>query len=203
MNASTRRITHAFVLFRSFILFTAIALLAGCADERLVQPGLASASGGIVIDTPLAWSRFVFPRYEIWTIDGIPLNRLYIVPAVKTGEHVFLEHRANKDQADGPAFRAGMRAEEIRDIVLDALTETGAVNIKSEGLRPARFGAFDGLRFEFQASTTAGLQYRGMVLAAARGNQLSFVLWMAPAEYYYDRDAASVAHILDSASFDR
>jgi len=188
---------------RMFALLMAIAVLAGCADERLVQPGVASANGGIVIDTSLAWSRFVFPRYEIWTIDGIPLNRLYIVPAVKSGEHVFLEHRARADQADAPTFHAGMRAEEIRDIVLDALTETGAVNIQSEGLRPARFGTVDGLRFEFRASTAAGLRYRGMVLAAARGDQLTFLLWMAPAEYYYDRDAGSVDRLLDSARFDR
>ena len=198
MNLACRRIAGSVLRTRQ----RSSLLLAGCADERLVQPGTASANGGIVIDTPIAWSRFVFPRYEIWTIDGIPLNRLYIVPAVKNGEHVFLERRVSKDRQDGPAFRAGMRAEDIRDIVLDALTETGAVNIQSEALRPARFGNVDGLRFEFRASTAAGLRYRGMVLAAARGDELSYLLWMAPAEYYYDRDAASVSHLLDSARFE-
>jgi len=188
---------------RWMALFATFALLAACAGERLVQPGVASANGGIVVDTPIAWSRFAFPRYEIWTIDGIPLNRLYIVPAVKNGEHVFLERRVNAKHPDAPAFRTGMRAEEIRDIVLDALTETGAVDIRSEGLRPARFGSADGLRFEFSASTAAGLRYRGMVLAAAHGDELTFLLWMAPAEFYYGRDAASVAHILDSARIDR
>ncbi|HEV2607161.1 MAG TPA: hypothetical protein VGT79_04180 [Xanthomonadaceae bacterium] len=187
---------------RGLALVATLALLAGCAGERLVQPGIASANGGIVIDTPIAWSRFVFSRYEIWTVDGIPLNRLYIVPSVKNGEHVFLERRVSANHPDAPAFRTGMRAEEIRDIVLDALTETGAVNIESEGLRPARFGTIDGLRFEFSASTAAGLQYRGMVLAAAHGDELTFLLWMAPAEYYYGRDAASVARILDSARID-
>jgi len=185
------------------MLLAAIAVLVGCADARLVEPGVASVSGGIVVDTPIAWSRFAFPRYEIWTVDGVPLNRLYIVPSVKNGEHVFLERRVNAKHPDAPAFRAGMRAEEIRDIVLDALTETGAVDIQSEGLRPARFGAIDGLRFEFSASTAAGLNYRGMVLAAAHGDELTFLLWMAPSEYYYGRDAASVAHILDSARIDR
>jgi len=190
------------VAIRSVVL-ASLTLLAGCAGERLVQPGVASANGGIVVDTPVAWSRFVFPRYEIWTIDGIPLNRLYIVPSVKNGEHVFLERRVSAKHPDAPAFRTGMRAEEIRDIVLDALTETGAVDIRSDGLRPAKFGAIDGLRFEFSASTAAGLDYRGMVIAAARGDELTFLLWMAPAEYYYGRDAASVAHIFDSARIDR
>ncbi|HTD28808.1 MAG TPA: hypothetical protein VK660_05415 [Xanthomonadaceae bacterium] len=195
MTRATRRITNWLALF------TATVMLAGCGVSRLVEPGVTSANGGIVIDTPIAWSRFVFPRYEIWTIDGIPLNKLYIVPSVKSGEHVLLERRVSANQPDAPAFRAGMRAEEIRDIVLDALTESGAVNIQSAGLRPARFGAADGLRFEFQASTAAGLQYRGMVLAAARGDQLTFLLWMAPAEYYYDRDRTAVDSMLDHASF--
>ncbi len=183
------------------MLFAVIALLAGCGGGRLVQPGNASANG-IAFDTPIAWSRFEFPRYQIWTIDGIPLNRLYIVPSVKSGEHVFLERRVSSDRPDAPAFHTGMHAEEIRDIVLDALTETGAVNIQSEGLRPARFGDVDGLRFEFKASTNAGLQYRGMVVAAARSDRLSFILWMAPAEYYYDRDAMNVSRLLDSAHFE-
>ena len=182
-------------------LFAAIALLTGCGGGRLVQPGPATA-GGIALDTPMAWSRFQFSRYEIWTIDGIPLNRLYIIPKVKNGEHVFLERRVSKSRPDAPAFHSGMRADEIRDIVLDALTETGAINIESKGLRPAPFGGVDGLRFEFQASTDNGLQYRGMVLAAARGGQLSLVLWMAPAEYYYDRDATNVSRLLDSVRFD-
>ncbi len=188
---------------RCFALFSIVALLACCADGRLVKPGVASANGGIMIDTPIAWSRFVFSRYEIWTIDGIPLNRLYIVPSIRSGEHVFLERRVNANHPDAPAFRAGMRAEDIRDIVLDALTETGAVNIQSEALRPAHFGAIDGLRFEFKASTAAGLQYRGMVLAAARGDELSFLLWMAPAEYYYGRDMTLVSKMFDGINFTR
>ena len=183
------------------VLLAMTALLAGCGTGRLVEPGVASAQGGILVETPIAWSRFEFPRYEIWTIDGIPLNRLYIVPSVKSGEHVFLEHRVSKNRPDAPAFRTGMRAEDIRDILLDALTETGAVDIRSEGLRPARFGSIDGLRFEFQASTAQGLQYRGMVLAAAHGDQLTLVLWMAPAEYYYDRDVAAVDKMLDNIRF--
>jgi len=184
-------------------LLAIAALLAGCADERVVHPGVVSTHGGIVIDTPIAWTRSVYPRYEIWTIDGIRLNRLYIVPSVKSGEHVFLERRVDAKHPDAPAFRTGMRAEEIRDIVLDALTETGAIGIQSKDLRPAHFGALDGLRFEFSASTAAGQLYRGMVLAAAHGDELSFLLWMAPAERYYGRDATSVAHILDSARIDR
>ncbi len=180
----------------------ACALLAGCGGGRLVQPGIAQA-GDIVVDTPLAWSRFTFSRYQIWTIDGIALNRLYFIPSVRNGEHVFLQRRASERHPDGPVYRSGMRAEEIRDLLLDAFSESGAVGVTSSELRPARFGDHDGLRFEFQASTNTGLLYRGQVLAAVRGDTLAVVVWMAPAEYYYGRDIADVTRLLDSARFKR
>jgi hypothetical protein len=185
---------------RALIAWTLLSLLTACGGGRLVQPGTAQA-GDIVVDTPLAWSRFTFPRYQIWTIDGIALNRLYFIPSVRNGEQVFLERRASKRHPDGPVYRTGMRPDEIRDLLLDAFSESGAVGVTSGELRPARFGGHDGLRFEFQASTDTGLLYRGQALAAERGDTLAVVVWMAPAEYYYDRDAANVSRLLDSARF--
>ncbi len=173
-------------------------LISACGGGRLVQPGIADA-GGIVVTTPMAWSRFTFSRYQIWTIDGIPLNRLYFIPMIRDGEHVFLERRASKRRPDGPVFRRGMRPDEIRDLVLDAFSEGGAVGVASSELKPARFGDHDGLRFDFQASTDTGLLYRGQALAAEHDGGLALVVWMAPAEYYFDRDAARVSQLLDSA----
>jgi hypothetical protein len=177
-----------------------LSMLTACGGGRLVQPGIVEA-GDIVVDTPLAWSRFTFSRYQIWTIDGIPLNRLFFIPLVRNGEHVFLERRATKRRPDGPVYRTGMRPDEIRDLLLDAFSEGGAIGVASGELRPARFGDRDGLRFEFQASTDTGLLYRGQALAAERGDTLAVVVWMAPAEFYYDRDVVGVTRLLDSARF--
>ena len=184
----------------ALIVCTLLSLLAACGGGRLVQPGTVEA-GDIVVDTPLAWSRFTFSRYQIWTIDGVPLNRLYFISSVRNGEHVFLERRATKRRPDGPVYRTGMRPDEIRDLLLDAFSEGGAIGVASGELRPAHFGDRDGLRFEFQASTDTGLQYRGQALAAERGDTLAVVVWMAPAEFYYDRDIAGVTRLLDSARF--
>lgn len=185
---------------RAALACVLISLLTACGGGRLVQPGTVEA-GDIVVDTPLAWSRFTFSRYQIWTVDGIALNRLYFIPSVRNGEHVFLERRASKRRPDGPVYRTGMRADEIRDLLLDAFSEGGAIGVVSGELKPVRFGDRDGLRFEFSASTDSGLLYRGQVLAAERGDTLAVMVWMAPAEFYYDRDVASVNRLLDSARF--
>ena len=187
---------------RVLLVCMLLSLLAACGGGRLVQPGTAEA-GDIVVDTPLAWSRFTFSRYQIWTVDGIALNRLYFIPSVRNGEHVFLERRATKRRPDGPVYRTGMRPDEIRDLLLDAFSEGGAVGVASGELRPARFGDRDGLRFEFSASTDTGLLYRGQALAAERGDTLAVLVWMAPTEFYYDRDVAGVTRLLDSARFKR
>ena len=187
---------------RVLLVCMLLSLLAACGGGRLVQPGTVEA-GDIVVDTPLAWSRFTFSRYQIWTVDGIALNRLYFIPSVRNGEHVFLERRATKRRPDGPVYRTGMRPDEIRDLLLDAFSEGGAVGVASGELRPARFGDRDGLRFEFSASTDTGLLYRGQALAAERGDTLAVLVWMAPTEFYYDRDVAGVTRLLDSARFKR
>ena len=187
---------------RVLLVCMLLSLLTACGGGRLVQPGTAEA-GDIVVDTPLAWSRFTFSRYQIWTVDGIALNRLYFIPSVRNGEHVFLERRATKRRPDGPVYRTGMRPDEIRDLLLDAFSEGGAVGVASGELRPARFGDRDGLRFEFSASTDTGLLYRGQALAAERGDTLAVLVWMAPTEFYYDRDVAGVTRLLDSARFKR
>jgi hypothetical protein len=100
-----------------------------------------------------------------------------------------------------------MRPEEIRDIVLAAMIRQGMVNVATRDLRPQRFGdaasgEVDGLRFDFTAVSSEGLIYKGTVAAAERNGKLDLLLWKAPAEYYYDRDAAAVARMLDGMRFE-
>lgn len=41
-----------------------------------------------------------------------------------------------------------MRADELRDLILDGLREEGAVNVSGSQLRPQRFSNVDGVRFD-------------------------------------------------------
>ena len=61
--------------------------------------------------------------------------------------------------------------------------------------------AVDGLRFEMELTHANGLLYRGTYAAAVHGGKLTHWFWMAPAEYYYDRDLAAVNRMFDSARF--
>lgn len=187
---------------RTTLVVLALALLAGCAGAggRLQAAGAATVFD-LRMETSLDWARVHSTRSELWTIDGAPLNQLSIISRVRPGEHVFLGARARRARPDGPWFRAGMRPDEVRDIVLDALRGGGWANVDGERLRPANFSGTPGLRFELSLESGRGLEYRGMAAAAERGGRLTVLVWLAPAEHYYGRDAGAVSAMFDSLAF--
>ncbi|MBS0458186.1 MAG: hypothetical protein JSS44_12760 [Proteobacteria bacterium] len=194
---------------RTTLLSLALLLLVACAS----QGGVLQRAGTVDVydmqlQTDLAWSRIKDPlqHEEIWTIDGTALNSLSIFSGIANGQHVFMLGRERSSRPDGPWFRSGMRADEIRDIVVAAMVRQGMISVRAIDLRPQRFaggtaGGVDGLRFEFTATSDAGLIYKGSVAAAQRDGKLDLLLWKAPAEYYYDRDVPAVMKMLDSVRF--
>ena len=190
-------------VFAHAALFSALIALAACssAGGRLVSAGTDVHPFDLQIDTNMDWARVRLPRVELWTIDGLPLNEFVIVSRVKPNEHVFLDSRERKRRPDGPWYRPGMRPDEIRDVILDALRQQGWSNVSASNLRPAQFGAVAGLRFDAQLTQQNGLRYKATFGAAERGGRLTHFFWMAPAEYYYARDIDAVSRMIDTLRF--
>ena len=191
--------------FRRAALVAVLALaatLAGCAAPggRLQEAGAAQAFD-FAFDTQLDWARMKMARQEMWTIDGESLNRLHITSKVKDGEHVFLGRKERRNRPDGPWFRPGMRPDEVRDVLLDAIRENSWARVEASNLRPANFGGTTGLRFELKLTSQTGLRYKGMAAAVERDRKLTTLVWVAAEEHYYDRDQAAVAHMFDTLHF--
>ena len=106
--------------------------------------------------------------------------------------------RQTRRRPDGAFYHRGMRADELRDLIVDGMRAAGAVNVTTSDLRPAHFGGREGLRFEMAMDNEAGLKYRAMAAAFEHEKGLALALFYAPAEYYYPRDAAKVASMLDT-----
>jgi hypothetical protein len=191
------RIRHA-------LLLVAALVVAGCAS---VSPGGALQHTGeatvfdLAMVTDLEWARIRGIRMEQWTIDGSPLNQLTIVSRVKPGEHVFLSSKQTRSRPDGAWFRAGMRPDEVRDVIVDAMTGDGWANVVASGLRPDDVGGVPGLRFDLDLDSPRGLVYRGTAAAVEREGRLTILIWIAPAEYYHGRDVQAVSAMLDSLRF--
>jgi hypothetical protein len=194
------------MMLRSLMRAAAVAtmiLLMSCAGQggRLQSAGNGIRVFDLQVDTSLDWARIKLPRIELWTIDGLALNQFVIVSGVRPNENVFLGSKERKRRPDGPWYRPGMRPDEIRDVILDGLRQEGWSNVSASNLRPARFGAVQGLRFEAQLTHQNGLRYKATFGAAEHNSRLTHFFWTAPAEYYYDRDIAAVNRMIDSLRF--
>ncbi|OHE80584.1 MAG: hypothetical protein A2X76_07880 [Lysobacterales bacterium GWF1_69_6] len=187
---------------RLLLSLATLLLLAACAGAGgTLQPAGRVQVFDLQLETSLDWARIKGARQELWTVDGSPLNQLNIVSRVKPGEHVFQGSKATKRRPDGPWFRPGMRPDEIRDLVADGLALSGWSAVRANGLRPADFGGVPGLRFELGLANGRGLRYRGQAAAAERDGRLTLLVWLAPEEHYYPRDAEAVSRTLDRLRF--
>ena len=186
-------------VFRWWLLSGLLVLLAACASGGpLVTPGATTAGGGLTIDAGMEWTRMSGFREQLWTIDGPQLNSLHLIASVREREFIFLGDRQTKRRPDGAFYHRGMRADELRDLIVDGMRAAGAVNVTTSDLRPTSFGGREGLRFEMAMDNEAGLKYRAMAAAFEHEKGLALALFYAPAEYYYPRDEAKVSAMLDT-----
>lgn len=177
-------------------------LLASCASPggKLQTAGAVTAFD-MTMTTSLDWARIKSKRNELWTIDGIGLNRLLIFSKVKPNEHVFQMIRERKSRPDGPWYRVGMRLDELQKLVVDGMVDQQWVGVEASNLRPHTFGTVEGIRFDLVMTNPDGLIYKGTAAVAERNNFLNVLVWMAPQEYYHGRDVAAVNSMLDGMQF--
>ncbi|QSX79882.1 hypothetical protein [Agrilutibacter solisilvae] len=190
---------------RALLLSLVFALLAACASGpggRLQVKGETEVFD-MTLETPLDWARIKSHRQELWTVDGVLLNRLLVYSRVKPGEHVFQLARERRSRPDGPWYRVGMRLDELQQLVVDGLADQQWVGVDASGLRPHRFGTVEGVRFDLRMTNPDGLIYEGTAAVAEREGRLTVLVWMAPKEHYHGRDVASVNAMLDGMRFNQ
>ena len=189
-------------LVRSFTA-TLFLLLISCVSQggRLITASQGIQIYDMQVDSSLDWARIKYVRSQLWTIDGSPLNKFVFISKVKPNEHVFLLARERKSRPDGPWFKPGMRPDEIENIMLDGWRQMGFAQVSGSNLRPAKYGSSDGLRFDVVMTNEDGLIYQGTAGAVERNQHLNVMFWIAPKEYYFDRDISAVNKMFDSLRF--
>ncbi len=136
------------------------------------------------------------PLLVIWTIDGVGLNELRFYTAIAPGRPLMTI--PGVQFRDLGKYEGTMLADDVMNLFASTLDKAGHQQIRTAALRPAPFGAVTGFRFDFSYVTMDGLQMKGMALAAQRGGRLDYIIFTAPAEYYFDRYAPTVEQIFGS-----
>jgi len=176
----------------SVLLFA--LLLCGCANVyEVIPPGRQQIENAYTVDSQISWSRIAQDRMVLWTVDGPFLEgvRFY-----KVGSGQPLTVQGEEEQR--PHFEPEMRASEVVEFLVDSLAVDGLHDVKTFQLRPAKFGAAPGYRFELQFLTQDGLLMKGMALYATVDDTLYLILYTAPATYYFEKYEATVENIFNS-----
>lgn len=174
-----------------------VLLLAACGSP-LVQPGMHQVDG-LRIDTPVAWSDLGRRGERLWTRDGMTLNALRIYTDIRPGEHVFRQ-RLRGERDEGTRFRAGLGQVELVELIVEGLRASGLQNVEARALAPARIAGQAGFRAELGFDNSAGLHYRGLLIGEGSDGSLSFLMYSAPAEHYFEHEREAVEAIFKSLS---
>jgi hypothetical protein len=175
--------------------------LSGCATITLVPAG-AYAVGGQSVTLGRSWSdiSIIQPgrpkNVRLLSIDGPLLNRLYIADGLSDGQ--FLVKPLKKERPT-PTWKTGMSPSEQVEFIADSVSAMDYQRVETDGLRPAKVGSVDGLRFEISAKTAEGLDISGLAQVAESGGKLFLILYLAPSEHYFGAQKAEVESIMASA----
>ncbi len=131
------------------------------------------------------------------TIDGPLLNNFYLTEGLAVGKSIV---RTTLKSRPMPVVRRDMTENELAEFVVDTVAAFGYEGVVSSNLRPTKFGAADGLRFDIGAKTDAGLDISGTAQVALVSGKVHVMLFLAPGEYFYPTLLSEVNGVFGSAS---
>ena len=193
---------------RTSIVLLFVILTGGCATGFVaVVPGTIavqdlnlkpSATWNVAPPMILPYTR---KGAQVWTQDGLLLDRIWIIPAVPDGESIFV----SRDKSIAlPVFKSDMLPNELEELVESSFTKffgEGNAVVNTSGLRPHQFGEHRGVLFDFAALLgTDSPDYRGMVGAFIANDLLYVISYSAAEPYYFGKHVDEAKKIIETAS---
>ena len=176
--------------------------LAACASVVAAPAGAFRVGGGYEVSLGRDWSDISAvmagktKKVRLLSIDGPLLNRLYLTDGLAPGD--FLIKPEIKERPT-PVIRKDMSASERLEFITDSVAALEYQRVELAKPRPGRIGEASGVRFDLTARTQEGLDIKGAGVIAERGGKTYVLLYLAPAEHYFDASLAEVEAIMASA----
>lgn len=191
---------------RRTVLLLLLLPLGGCiVPYSLVGAGNVSVGGLQLSPTqswnlaPAATSPGSRKDAQVWTQDGLLLDRLMIIPGVPNGEGIVAQVR---DDDAIPVFRANMLPNEIEELAESSIVKQfgeGSASVETSNLRPHRFGEHRGILFNMAVSVSGGPDYGGLAGSFIVDDRLYMLMFFGAQPYYYDKHLADAEAIITGA----
>lgn len=190
---------------RTLVLLLLLSLGGCVVPYSLVAAGNVSVGGLQLSPTqpwnlaPAATSPGSRKDAQVWTQDGLLLDRLIIIPGVPDGEGIVVQVR--EDDAI-PVFRANMLPNEIEELTESSIVKQfgeGSVSVETSNLRPHRFGEQRGILFNLAVSVSGGPDYGGLAGSFIANDRLYMLMFFGAQPYYYDKHLADAEAIITGA----
>jgi hypothetical protein len=166
-----------------FLLFCA------CVPWTLVGGKFISSGDGYEVDLPQQWRKQNFTTNLILTKDGLGLQRVVIGRFAIDSDAPHTKRKLSKD----------MTPQDVAELVIDDLRANQQIaNFQVIENVPAQLGGNPGFKLVYSYNTKQNLKKNGVYYGTLNKDWLYFVLYEAPARYYFDRDLQTFETIKES-----
>jgi hypothetical protein len=172
-------------------------------------PAADTTIGAITVTPAAGWNQvprpyapFARKGAQVWTHDGVLLDRLIIIPGVAEGETLFIPSPAQKKGASLPVFKAGMLPNELVQFTESSLVKLlgeGSTVVTTSNLRPGKLGDQRAILFDLEGTPADGPAYRGLAASVVKDQQLNMILFIAADPHYFAKHKAAVEALIASA----
>ncbi|MEX0694256.1 MAG: hypothetical protein WD075_07430 [Rhodospirillales bacterium] len=176
-----------------FVLSILYALNA-CTVYSLVEPGKVEVGDAYVITVNSSWSKSSHGHTYTFTKDGPALQSLTITTGIKEKDFMV----SGSTDAPLPPYKKDLSLIEIQQFINDSMVALGAEKMEFTEIRPEPFGAWQGIRAEYNYFTKSGLQIRGLIVAAQNNDKFYYIMYNAPALHFFEKNRKDAEDIIQS-----
>lgn len=174
----------------------AIVLATACTPSYVVADRPFRILGTQVV-SPVDWS--VLSRSPVWVLsrDGPSFNLILVAEGLGKGREI-LSGMWRFERQGGATVRSALGLLDLPELFCDALIAAGFVDVElADAPEPARWRGRRAVRFKVRMADEDGLRYRGLGVAALdQRMRLGYLLYLAPEEYFFERDLPAVESFL-------
>ena len=175
-------------------VFSLVVFAAGCVQINQIDPQDRIIADVYTVHPQITWSGIKEGKNEIWTVDGANLQAVRFVKGLKDGDTLFKP----KPKQELPKFHKDMRAHGVMDFIVDSMDAIGLKQIQTKNLRPIKFGALPGHRFDFTCLTEDGLEMEGFVVGSSIKEHVHLIFYYGARQYYFAKHVEHAEKLIKS-----